>query len=134
MMITIQAYLKLSTCTRFWKNVFTFFTFHVVKLLPLLLKNIKLTLAYCWPCGIVSDPIVLGNLSCTFEAGFCLWRNELKDDNFNWLLTAGTTPSRYTGPQNDHTFGTNKGSWKQLPIDSDRSCSKIKVSLCFILL
>ena len=32
-----------------------------------------------------------------------------KLDQFDWTLWNGSTPSRKTGPSNDHTLGTPKG-------------------------
>ena len=32
-----------------------------------------------------------------------------KLDQFDWTLWNGSTPSRNTGPTNDHTLGTSKG-------------------------
>ncbi|XP_020909865.2 A disintegrin and metalloproteinase with thrombospondin motifs 3 isoform X2 [Exaiptasia diaphana] len=67
------------------------------------------TKGHCDMITCVPDvPVVLGNLSCTFEAGFCRWRNTRKEDQFNWLVGRGTTKSRYTGPNTDNTFGTKK--------------------------
>ncbi|KAK3707207.1 hypothetical protein QZH41_019560 [Actinostola sp. cb2023] len=68
------------------------------------------TRGHCVMIRCVADaPIMLGNLSCTFEAGFCLWRNTRREDDFDWQLRSGSTPSRYTGPHADHTFGSRKG-------------------------
>ncbi|EDO37725.1 predicted protein, partial [Nematostella vectensis] len=44
---------------------------------------------------------------CTFEAGYCRWRNS-RDDQFDWQLHSGATLSRYTGPSYDHTFRSHK--------------------------
>ncbi|KAL9981490.1 hypothetical protein ACROYT_G010197 [Oculina patagonica] len=40
----------------------------------------------------------LGLGVCTFEKGFCQWRNEASEDQFDWLITEGETPSKGTGP------------------------------------
>ena len=47
--------------------------------------------------------------TCNFESGYCQWTNEKSLDDFDWLRRAGRTPSRGTGPDNDHTLGTAKG-------------------------
>lgn len=51
------------------------------------------------------------NMSCSFEKGFCHWKNleNSRVDHFDWTLWNGSTPSRNTGPSNDHTLGTSKG-------------------------
>ena len=35
---------------------------------------------------------------CSFDNGFCGWRNEATEDRFDWSITEGETPSRGTGP------------------------------------
>lgn len=54
---------------------------------------------------------IFSNMSCTFEAGFCNWKNMRNSqlDQFDWTLRNGSTPSRNTGPSNDHTLGTSRG-------------------------
>jgi len=32
-------------------------------------------------------------------------------DDFDWIWTSGGTPSPYTGPEADHTFGTDEGHY-----------------------
>lgn len=40
----------------------------------------------------------LGLGVCSFDKGFCQWRNEASDDQFDWSITEGETPSKGTGP------------------------------------
>ena len=63
--------------------------------------------AFCYPFLLV----VFANLSCSFEEGFCGWKNlrGSRVDQFDWTLWNGSTPSRNTGPAKDHTLGTSKG-------------------------
>ena len=35
---------------------------------------------------------------CSFDSGFCQWRNEGNEDQFDWSITEGETPSKGTGP------------------------------------
>ncbi|CAG5126616.1 unnamed protein product, partial [Candidula unifasciata] len=49
--------------------------------------------------------------TCDFEDdGFCSYDQDLFDD-FDWTRTSGTTYSAFTGPSNDHTYGTSKGHY-----------------------
>ena len=42
--------------------------------------------------------------TCSFDQHtFCSWRNERYNDNFDWLIRYGTTPSKNTGPTSDHS-------------------------------
>ena len=53
-----------------------------------------------------TPPPVINN--CTFEGGFCSWKN-LRGDNFDWTRSRGATSSWRTGPTTDHTLGTRAG-------------------------
>jgi len=46
---------------------------------------------------------------CDFENGLCLgWENLLHpEDNLDWSIIRGRTPSALTGPTHDHTLGTD---------------------------
>ena len=45
---------------------------------------------------------------CNFEDSSCTWKN-VKTDDFDWVMRSGKTPTPNTGPEFDHTIGTNKG-------------------------
>uniref|UniRef100_H2ZZX6 MAM domain containing 4 n=1 Tax=Latimeria chalumnae TaxID=7897 RepID=H2ZZX6_LATCH len=47
---------------------------------------------------------------CDFELGTCGWSNTLipKLDSYDWDWNSGATPSKYTGPDTDHTLGTKE--------------------------
>ncbi len=47
---------------------------------------------------------------CDFENDMCGWTNDDTFDVFDWLRSAGATPSQNTGPSVDHT--TNSGIGK----------------------
>eukprot|EP00057_Strongylocentrotus_purpuratus_P018006 XP_011672480.1 PREDICTED: MAM and LDL-receptor class A domain-containing protein 2 [Strongylocentrotus purpuratus] len=49
--------------------------------------------------------------SCDFETSLCTWKNEEKDDDFDWQRIQGRTVSSGTGPTADHTFGTPYGTY-----------------------
>nr|XP_054757464.1 MAM and LDL-receptor class A domain-containing protein 1-like [Lytechinus pictus] len=62
--------------------------------------DITLSTTPCQPFG-----------SCDFETGLCTWTNEEKLDDFDWKLIQGQTPTDFTGPPADHTFGTQYGTY-----------------------
>ncbi|XP_028406441.1 MAM and LDL-receptor class A domain-containing protein 1-like [Dendronephthya gigantea] len=49
--------------------------------------------------------------SCDFErSGLCNWEQVLDGgDNFDWSINSGSTPSKFTGPNVDHTTGSIEG-------------------------
>ncbi|KAL8608892.1 hypothetical protein ACOMHN_065230 [Nucella lapillus] len=56
---------------------------------------------------------------CTFEQGLCSYQ-QLKDDQFDWTLTNGSTSSTGTGPSFDHTLGTGAGHYVFIETSSPR--------------
>ena len=42
--------------------------------------------------------------TCNFEHGSCGYKEFIVNDEFNWMLNQGPTPSYYTGPDHDHTY------------------------------
>ena len=45
-----------------------------------------------------------------FEDGLYSWTNDQSpDDDFDWIIGSGGTPSYGTGPSMDHTLGTDSG-------------------------
>ncbi|XP_030849653.1 MAM and LDL-receptor class A domain-containing protein 2 [Strongylocentrotus purpuratus] len=67
--------------------------------------------------GVAIDDVIISTEPCTpfgacsFENGLCTWKNEQNDDDFDWLLIKGRTPSDDTGPGVDHTLGTPYGAY-----------------------
>ncbi|XP_034034104.1 enteropeptidase-like [Thalassophryne amazonica] len=53
-------------------------------------------------------------LSCSFEQGMCLWRQQLNDDGY-WIRINGPTFPPLTGPSVDHTFGNQSGFYLVTP-------------------
>ncbi|XP_076843148.1 enteropeptidase-like [Brachyhypopomus gauderio] len=47
-------------------------------------------------------------INCTFEEGFCYWRQDHEDDA-DWLRARGFTLPAMTGPLHDHTLGNESG-------------------------
>lgn len=45
---------------------------------------------------------VQGSANCDFESGICAWR-QATDDQFDWTMQTGQTPSLGTGPTGDHS-------------------------------
>nr|XP_054757011.1 MAM and LDL-receptor class A domain-containing protein 1-like [Lytechinus pictus] len=53
-----------------------------------------------------ADPNQVGQgISCSFDGTICTWTQDI-NDQFDWLLASGSTPSVDTGPSGDHTSGT----------------------------
>lgn len=51
----------------------------------------------------------MSTIDCTFEsADICKYIQDTTD-RFNWTRKTRTTNSRFTGPSNDHTYGTATG-------------------------
>ncbi|RDD43405.1 MAM and LDL-receptor class A domain-containing protein 1 [Trichoplax sp. H2] len=50
------------------------------------------------------------NLKCDFESGYCGWTNA-GFDSFDWTRKSGSTSSKYTGPNYDHTMRTSYGNY-----------------------
>ena len=46
--------------------------------------------------------------SCDFELGICDW-TQLPNDELEWDLFKGITPTDWTGPTRDHTTGLSSG-------------------------
>ncbi|XP_057677552.1 enteropeptidase [Corythoichthys intestinalis] len=53
-------------------------------------------------------------LTCTFERGLCLWRQEYEDDG-DWLRSRGATFPPLSGPSVDHTLGNVSGFYLVTP-------------------
>lgn len=50
---------------------------------------------------------------CSFEFDLCSWRQSRQDD-FDWLIKAGSTPTLGTGPSSDHTLRDPSGHYLYL--------------------
>ncbi|KAK3747742.1 hypothetical protein RRG08_024888 [Elysia crispata] len=66
-----------------------------------------------------------GGSTCNFEGSLCDW-TQSDNDNLQWSLQAGPTPTRLgskilTGPSYDHTFGTARGFYVYLETLTVRS-------------
>ncbi|KAI4889773.1 hypothetical protein NFI96_017910 [Prochilodus magdalenae] len=53
-------------------------------------------------------------ITCSFEEGFCFWRQEPEDDG-NWIRVSGSTFPTLTGPSFDHTLGNQSGYYIVTP-------------------
>ena len=51
---------------------------------------------------------VLVNVTTDFQDGIGSFIQDDKDD-MNWEIKSGSTPSYYTGPKSDHTYGNQTG-------------------------
>lgn len=68
-----------------------------------------------WPEFIVFYYCVLEGFSgrCNFEFDLCSWR-QCRQDDFDWLIKAGSTPTVGTGPSSDHTLRDPSGHYLYL--------------------
>ncbi|XP_037829280.1 MAM and LDL-receptor class A domain-containing protein 1 isoform X2 [Kryptolebias marmoratus] len=68
-------------------------------------------------CGDNSDedPYICKGFSgrCDFEFDLCSWR-QCQQDDFDWLIKAGSTPTIGTGPSSDHTLRDPTGHYLYL--------------------
>ncbi|XP_038074031.1 MAM and LDL-receptor class A domain-containing protein 1-like isoform X2 [Patiria miniata] len=73
------------------------------------LDDIKFTMGACPKATAAPNPM---DGSCDFESGFkaCGYEHQRYYD-FYWLEHSGATASKGTGPQVDHTLGTEKGTY-----------------------
>ena len=56
---------------------------------------------------------VVSKINCDFEsADICKYVQDTTD-RFNWTRKTLTTTSRFTGPSNDHTYGTASGTFNK---------------------
>ncbi|XP_066502418.1 enteropeptidase [Hoplias malabaricus] len=53
-------------------------------------------------------------INCSFEEGFCFWRQE-PDDDGDWVRIAGSSFPPLTGPSFDHTLGNQSGFYIVTP-------------------
>ncbi|XP_035221345.1 MAM and LDL-receptor class A domain-containing protein 2-like [Stegodyphus dumicola] len=56
--------------------------------------------------------------SCDFETDLCTWQNANSDVDLEWVRNTGSTPTANTGPDVDHTLGTELGSYIYLQADN----------------
>ncbi|KFM70445.1 MAM and LDL-receptor class A domain-containing protein, partial [Stegodyphus mimosarum] len=56
--------------------------------------------------------------SCDFETDLCTWQNADSDVDLEWVRNSGSTPTAGTGPDVDHTLGTEFGSYIYLQADN----------------
>ena len=64
------------------------------------------------------------NSQCNFEFDLCSWR-QCREDNFDWLIKAGSTPTGGTGPSTDHTLRDPSGHYIYLESSFPQSAGDI---------
>ena len=74
--------------------------------------------------------------TCDFENDLCTWTNTPLEDDFDWTIGQGSTPTQHTGPPTDHSKQTGDGTSVQqddnyfsLPIQ----CSFLHIFLALLL-
>ncbi|KAF8778576.1 MAM and LDL-receptor class A domain-containing [Argiope bruennichi] len=56
--------------------------------------------------------------SCDFESDLCTWQNAETGVDIEWVRNSGPTPTENTGPDVDHTLGTELGSYIYLQAEN----------------
>ncbi|GFU09589.1 MAM and LDL-receptor class A domain-containing protein 2 [Trichonephila clavipes] len=56
--------------------------------------------------------------SCDFEDDLCTWQNAESGVDVEWMRNSGPTPTNNTGPNVDHTLGTELGSYIYLQAEN----------------
>ena len=60
---------------------------------------------------IFSTGKVPAGTRCTFENGWCGWKNATdKHNTLKWKLNRGSTRNEHTGPSHDNTFANETGN------------------------
>ncbi|XP_033751988.1 MAM and LDL-receptor class A domain-containing protein 1-like [Pecten maximus] len=72
--------------------------------------------------GTTASPGSLSTaINCDFEsANICNYQQDKTTDVFDWTRKNLATTSRYTGPSNDHTYGTSAGHYMYIEASSPR--------------
>lgn len=70
----------------------------------------RIALTDCFLCCNLSEGF---SGRCNFEFDLCSWR-QCQEDDFDWLIKAGSTPTVGTGPSNDHTLRDPSGHYLYL--------------------
>eukprot|EP00795_Rhopilema_esculentum_P012712 gene12712-3431_t len=58
--------------------------------------------------------------SCDFENDRCTWTNTAQEDDFDWIISKGSTPSGTTGPSADHTKRNGDGTYAYIESSAPR--------------
>jgi hypothetical protein len=64
-------------------------------------------------------PAELTYLECDFDHSLCGW-SQSHNDTFDWTRNSGRTTTDGTGPEFDHTQGTNAGSYMHIDVSYKR--------------
>ena len=67
-------------------------------------------------------------IRCDFEnQNACNWKQEVNNDDFDWTIQSGPTPSADTGPPSDHTTGNSTGYYAFIEASSPRRVQDMAV-------
>ncbi|XP_062522144.1 MAM and LDL-receptor class A domain-containing protein 2-like isoform X2 [Corticium candelabrum] len=79
-------------------------------------------------CGDSSDEINCPATDCSFESGTCGWFVDSALDS-QWYLSSGLTPSVFTGPRRDHTYGNSTGHYLHIEASGGTAGDRAVISL-----
>ena len=77
---------------------------------------------------VVTSPATYPHTSidCDFESATCNWQQDT-NDQLDWNLQSGETPTAATGPSADHTFGTLQGHYAYMEVTSTTANSSARL-------
>ena len=70
--------------------------------------HFKMCIEYVWRCSILTYLCVLPAVKCDFQDGLCGLKH---DSKLRWSIGSGSTPTKNTGPDYDHSTFLPKGEW-----------------------
>ena len=66
------------------------------------------------------------SVDCDFESATCNWQQD-GQDQFDWTVQSGQTPSTGTGPTADHTYGTRQGHYAYTEVSGKTTNSSARL-------
>ena len=90
-------------CAKHHRDIFKIFFYFVVFQPGIIQSTPKPSIPTLAPINNVFE-----NFSCNFDNGFCDGITQDTNDELDFILNRGNTPSKNTGPSFDHTSGSGK--------------------------
>ncbi|XP_013382843.1 MAM and LDL-receptor class A domain-containing protein 1-like [Lingula anatina] len=91
---------------------------------PNLVRSVLVSLTLLTADAVIPPP-------CSFESGMlCTWV-QMHNDNFDWKIRQGHTPSLDTGPMADHTYQNASGHYIYLETSQKNYGEKVRIKSAF---